>query len=610
VLLPALVMGALAWGLPQEVFWITDGGNRYIQVQSFARYGPPAIGYPGRGIDPGLRFFPWAGHHFQLVGGRVVSYYLPYFALLSVPGFRLAGVAGIHLLPLAAAIATLCLFPLLLAEVGLADLRAPAILLLGIGTPLLFYGITFWEHSLAVCLALAAVTLLLRAGRLARPGDAPAAPDPKAAPPAAVMPAPRLIATASGVPAAFVAGCLLGLSSVLREEGYVLAAALLVVFPWVYRAAPPAAAFGAGWLVVMAPAWWFQHRLFGTVFGIHAAAYQALGTAAAASADQSGVAGSGGGWVLEVWRQAGAKLGDLAFFLFRFHPDGRLSGLLAVPFVLVLLAGLLRRRVRTSALDLGLLAAATAASATFVALLLADRQPVFDTLFTQGLLPHTPFLLLALLGLRDQLASPSRPARLLAAACVLFALLVVLPLHRGDVGILWGPRHFLAIYPMLAALALLAWRDLMRLAARPARRRALAVLAAFLALLCLVVEARGLWLLALKKTATLRLLEAVRAAPARAVVTDGYWLTEELAALYFQRDFFAVESDAAYHELLAVLERHGAREATVVLSRRYGRLSPAAVADVRRRAISGRAVSTPGVGLLDAAVVSVRLREP
>jgi hypothetical protein len=34
------------------------------------------------------------------------------------------------------------------------------------------------------------------------------------------------------------------------------------------------------------------------------------------------------------------------------------------------------------------------------------------------------------------------------------------------------------------------------------------------------------------------------------------------------------------------------------------------VADVRRRAISGRAVSTPGVGLLDAAVVSVRLREP
>jgi hypothetical protein len=277
----------------------------------------------------------------------------------------------------------------------------------------------------------------------------------------------------------------------------------------------------------------------------------------------------------------------------------------------VLLAGLLRRRrVRTSALDLWLLAAAAAASAILVALLLADREPVFDTLFTQGLLPHTPFLLLALLGLRDQLASPSRPARLLAAACVLFTLLVVLPLHRGDVGILWGPRHFLAIYPMVAALALLAWRDLMRLAARPARRRALAVLAAFLALLCLVVEARGLWLLALKKTATQRLLEAVRAAPARAVVTDGYWLTEELAAVYFQRDFFAVESDAAYHELLGVLERHGAREATVVLSRRYGRLSPAALADVRRRAISGRAVSTPGVGLLDAAVVSVRLREP
>jgi len=498
-----------------------------------------------------------------------------------------------------------------------------------------FYGVTFWEHSLAICLVLAAVVLLLRAGRagppgwqpgitlrrLSRAGEGPAAaalsaaapvaatPEPLAVPAPLAIPAPRVDAAAAGVPAAIAAGCLLGLSTVLREEGYVLVVALLAAFLWAYRAARPAVAFGAGWLGVMAPVWWFQHSLFGTAFGIHAAAYRAVGAAAAGAADQAGAAGAaaaaGAGWVLEVCRQAGAKLGDLVFFLFRFHPDARLSGLLAVPFVLVLLAGLRRRRLRTSALDLGLLAAAAAASAVFVALLLADREPVFDTLFTQGLLPHTPFLLLALLGLRAQLAGPSRPA-----PCTLFALLVVLPLHRGDVGILWGPRHFLALYPMLAALALLAWRDLMRLAAQPARRRALAALAAFLALLCLVVEARGLRLLALKKASTQRLLEAVRAAPARAVVTDGYWLTEELAALWFERDFFAVESDAAYHELLGVLERHGAAEATVVLSRRYGRLSPAILADVRRRAISGRLVSTPGVELLDAAVVNVRLREP
>src|SRR5260370_1161891 len=35
VLVPAAFLCGLAWLLPKEVFWITDGGNRFIQVQSF-----------------------------------------------------------------------------------------------------------------------------------------------------------------------------------------------------------------------------------------------------------------------------------------------------------------------------------------------------------------------------------------------------------------------------------------------------------------------------------------------------------------------------------------------------------------------------------------------
>jgi hypothetical protein len=571
VLVPAALMCGFVRLLPPQVFWITDGGNRYIQVQSFARQGSPEIAWPARHLDPELRFFPWAGHHFQRVGGRVVSYYLPYFALLSLPGYRLAGAAGLYLLPLAAAIATLMLFPLLLEEAGLAAARAPATLVLGLATPLLFYGMTFWEHSLAILPALAAVILLLRAGRLERTREA------------------------------LGAGLLLALSTVLREEGYVLTLALLAAFLWTYRAPRLGAALAVTWLAVMTPVWWLQHRLFGAALGIHAAAYGALAAPARG-------AGAGAGGLGELGGQLGAKLGDFAFFLLRFHPDPRVSGWLAVPFALVCVAGLRRRR--TGVLDLCLLGLATAAAAVFVVLLAGDPRGVFDTLFTQGLLPHTPLLLLALLGLRGQLAGPERPGRFLAGGCTLFAVLVVLPLNRADVGILWGPRHFLALYPLLVSLSLLALRDLRRSAERPVHRRALALLAAALALLGVAVEGQGLRLLALKKSGSERMLEAVRATPGHAVVTDAYWLTEELAALYFEREFLEVDSDAAYHDALDLLARNGETEATVVLSRRYGRLSPAAMADLRARAVSGSLVLTPGLEFLEIAVVSVRLHRP
>lgn len=276
------------------------------------------------------------------------------------------------------------------------------------------------------------------------------------------------------------------------------------------------------------------------------------------------------------------------------------------------------------AADLWLLGLATAAAAVLVSLLARDPHGVFDTLFTQGLVPHTPFLLLGLLGLRAQVGSRHPPARFLAVVCVLFAVLVVLPLNRADVGIIWGPRHFLAIYPLLAALSLLALRDLWQAAGpldggapggagdrrRTAGRRALAVMAVALALLGIAVESRGLRLLALKKAGTERILDAVRATPGRAVVTDGYWVPEELAAVYLEREVLQVDSDAGCGEALDLLARAGHGEATVVLSRRYGRLSPAAIGDLRRRAASGQLIVTPGLEFLEVAVVSIHLRQP
>ncbi|HZF12745.1 MAG TPA: hypothetical protein VFE33_28485 [Thermoanaerobaculia bacterium] len=563
VLVPAVVLCLLTWVLPKEGFWISDDGNRYVQVQSFARQVPPEIAYPARDIDPALRFFPWDNHHFQRVGGRVVSFYLPYFAVLSLPAYRLAGPAGVYLLPLAAALALFVLFPLLLQEVGLGAWRAPATLGLGFCTPLVFYGLTFWEHSLAVLLAFLATLCLLRSGR-SEGGRA--------------------------TTLALAAGVCLGLSTLLREEGYVLFAALFAASFWAFRTqrVRRPIVFAAGGLAVLVPLWGLQAHLYGSPFGIHAAVYTDL-------TNRTGLA------------TIAAELGDLAYFLFGSHPVPWVSAALAVPSVLVLLAGL-RKRERIGRLDLALLALGTLAAVVFVVLLVGDPNGVFDTIFSQGLLPQTPFLLIVLLGLRAELTSPEPPARFLAAACILFALLVGIPLNRGDVGIIWGPRHFLALFPLLVPLSLLALRDLWSRTAGLGSRRVLAALAAVLVVLGLALESRGLFLLARKREGTAKILDAVRRNSTDVVITDAFWLTEEAAGLYFQRKMLLIHSDADYRSVLDLLRSRGYTTATLVLFSGRPQLSPVALADVHRRATADRQVLIPGLEFQELEVVPVRLR--
>src|SRR5205085_7469559 len=82
-----------------DVFFSTDEGNKFIQVQNLARSGDFAIAYPGRDIDPGFRFFPYAGNHFISIGGKFYSYHPFYFPYLMVPFYRGFGVAGLYLAP-------------------------------------------------------------------------------------------------------------------------------------------------------------------------------------------------------------------------------------------------------------------------------------------------------------------------------------------------------------------------------------------------------------------------------------------------------------------------------------------------------------------------------
>ena len=221
--LPALL-------LPAGAGWITDNGNKYIIMRSLAEHGSTAIAAPAAELDPEGKFFPDGGFHFRRFDGAMRSIYPEYFPALSLPFYRLFGERGVLVLPALGAMAAALLF-------GAWRRRMAAGLILLAGTPLLFYGGTFWEMAPSVLFALTAVMLAVR----------------------------RKL---------FLAGLVLGAGLILREEMYFLAAALgagvLFAEPRRWRGV---FRFAIGFLVAALPLLFWQYHCYGHVLGLHGALY-------------------------------------------------------------------------------------------------------------------------------------------------------------------------------------------------------------------------------------------------------------------------------------------------------------------------------------------------
>ena len=160
-----------------EMPWTVDNGCKWLLAAEGENGLRTSLPYPGRPLDPELRFAPISRPFAQPIGGRLVSQYPLTFSLLSRPFLRLPGAWGRYLLPILGA---------LLAAWGAGRLAehwtheaesaspghrsreagstgsgsgtvAASALLWGwlfagpLG-PLAWYGTTFWEHtSVAAC---------------------------------------------------------------------------------------------------------------------------------------------------------------------------------------------------------------------------------------------------------------------------------------------------------------------------------------------------------------------------------------------------------------------------------------------------------------------------
>ena len=520
--------------LPLHGIWINDNGNRLIQLQGIiaSNYRDYSITWPGRSIDPTFDHAPISYPFAVVRNDRLFSLYSPVFPTVSSPFFRLLGWPGLYLLPLVSSVAMLAGLLRLMdtLEVG-RRARIYAILIAGLATPIWFYSLTFWEHTIAVCLAVWGMAFIMAYLKDCCPGG--------------------------GSRRNLVTGAVLSaLAIYLRDDMYSMTAALLIVL-FVYspgRRLKTAALFMASTIGALVPLWLFQWKAIGAPFGLHLQTL--LFTTAGITShllDRPQVfynlyVGSSA----TVWHSL--LLTAPFWILFCLNPKmSNRSGSLAIPLYGV---------------------AAIVTSLVIYKCFVHAPKPIACVGYTSSLFPASPVLIFAFLRFADSSVTPSAGVRLrsiLWQVCLVYAVVYGLASPKAaSWGIHWGNRLVLVLYPLLAVLCAASLADWERLTPNNALRANLAApgsgfkgkkwqaaVVALVILLSVAAQVYSISILERKMDFSDRLNQAIAEAPEEAIVTDQWWLGQELYAQFGHKMIFRIQSQQDLDLLTALLASHG-----------------------------------------------------
>jgi len=547
---------------PSETVFTVDCGSKALQAQRLldTRYRAFDLGYPARALDPSGRWFPVPPPYAVQREGRFYAQYPVAYAAVAAPFLAALGPVGLRV---PAAIGLAACAALMAAWVGpLLGWRWSLVAGVGIAlaTPLAFYGVTIWEHSLSVALALLAQQLATRPDRAQLLG----------------------------------AGLSIGLGCWLREELLLFGIALAAVLLATRRQPMRLLWLGLGALPALAVLLGSNALSFGNPLGAHVA-----GNVGAAS-----------------FPAPAKALRDLGAILAGYGGSASASLALAALVVGSWIAGAAAARSpRRLAAAVPALAAPALLAWSAAALRLAGPgNPVEVLARTNGLLLRMPLVALAGAGLalvlrRGELA-PLRFGALVGVGFLLLELPFRVLLTDFLPGFHWAPRMLLPALPALVLLGLVAVREALRNASGWSLRAAQAA-ALGLALAGVAGSAQAVWLLDAVKRDGLELQRFVIATEPEVVVTDRPALGQQLPALWKRRPLLLVRGAGELPLLAADLERAGVED-FAYLARAVGRAPTRAgnfhcaatgryrgaripaVFDVDRLVCERRATSEPG----------------
>ena len=520
-LLVAIVYAISLSIMPKHVFWMPDEGAKLFELEACGLSWPKTawrgkmtyrIPFAGQRLLPGDEFLPGFDVFPQPIRMADGSLYLGFdspvvFPLLTAPLFHAFGAVGLYILPLMSGVLVALLSGVLVTWFA-PSLGPAAVLLVGLGTPLWFYSVVFWEHTLASLFGLLAVWLLVRAPQ-------------------------RIESAVTTIPAILLA-------SMFRTEMPALGAALLVAWGVVAFNAwrqPSAATNDTTMMRARRP------------LGSRSVLLVLLGlTVALGAILNSSLTGRHKALIRVLPERidqafsgiANVPQGMIEVFINSQNLGPEVSPAWLVAASVAVLLGLIAPLIRGVRVQAAVIVAALSMMLTCSASLIITGEPYHGL---HGLFPVAPFVMLWPFALRHMWER--HDARLLALGTAtwvyllfVFAALALTYIHQGllDVGMEWGQRYLLTAYPMLTVLALVGFRAL-HASLRPAWLRTLFIsLVALLVAAGVCLEVRGLRMLYGTRSIMAKWDEAMRSEGP--IVTTVWWIPPAVADLFITHEMF------------------------------------------------------------------------
>ncbi|MCX6844931.1 MAG: hypothetical protein NTX53_21935 [candidate division WOR-3 bacterium] len=162
----ALVLAGLVWlffALPPLGLCSNDEGAKFVQMKNFVLHHRLAIEFPAQKLGFGVQHVLGDQRMFAERMGRMYCTYPPLFPFLSSLLYPLLGNRVTHFLPLLSFFLSLILLSRILRQLRTSVLmRYSMLFAFLVGSPVLMYSITFWEHLPGVLMAMCSLYFVVR----------------------------------------------------------------------------------------------------------------------------------------------------------------------------------------------------------------------------------------------------------------------------------------------------------------------------------------------------------------------------------------------------------------------------------------------------------------
>ena len=504
--------------LPKDSIWISDEGNRIMSLQAYSLNGSKVLPDPLSGIvnvPSGIRAYPKP--YFIRKNGQWRSAYQLFFPWLVSWIYTDLGRTCALAVSMIGGLLTILGSGLLARKIFNDEKLACLVMILcAFCTPVWFYSGTFLETTCASCFAVFSLWLF-----------------------------PNEKETKRGIWKTVLCGLLTGISILFREEGFIFAVGMgMAIMIW-YFSWKQLLAYGGGAAAVVLPLLIYNYCDSGSVFGMHHAVYSQLPKAA-------------GSLLIN-------QLKNYSFYLFLLCLPfwGQLN--LVVPWILLAGPGLrLVPKLQRITECFYFSVAIVCCGASIWCNVTTPHGGVF---IYQSLLDHVPVFALFLLCLPVLLRAEQREIRFVSLIALMGIFLPPLLLNHDQPGMFWGGRHFLNIVPLLCLLSVFLLFRAGNIS------RTVRFGGWILVILSLAANVSGYGVLAVKRNFSARYVRELARPEYQVVLTDMYWMPEELAWIHREKCILLLTDQNALDRARPFLRAAGIRKFHLLLGKNYRKIT-------------------------------------